>query len=101
MTKALNYLVRKMGPQAVRDTFPLALMQLPGISMATWRQMIRNLSAEEATLGILVVYNAAHCAVAVVRHSAAGFAFVLQPPSLIADSRRILQAVQAWLAVTA
>jgi hypothetical protein len=98
MNRALTYLVRRMNPQAVRDTYPLAMLQIPGLSLAAWRQTVRRLSSDEATLGLLVVYNAGQCAVAVVRHSAAGFAFVLQPPALLADSARIIEAVQACLA---
>jgi hypothetical protein len=87
-----------MNSQAVRDTYPLAMLQIPGLSLAAWRQTIRKLSSDETTFGLLVVYNAGQCAVAVVRHSAAGFGFVLQPPALLADSAQIIKAVQTCLA---
>ncbi|MCZ8375512.1 MAG: hypothetical protein O9342_09065 [Beijerinckiaceae bacterium] len=94
MTQGPAYSCRRLGTRELRDTYSLALMHNPGLSLAEWRKSVRALLSQEAGARLVAVYNRANCAIAVVRHSAAGLAFVLRPPALLADPARILDAVR-------
>lgn len=88
------YSCRRLGTRELRDTYSLALMHNPGLSLAEWRKSVRIVLDNEAGARLVAVYNRANCAIAVVRHSAAGMTFVLRPPALLADPARILDAVR-------
>ncbi|WP_284179473.1 hypothetical protein [Rhabdaerophilum sp. SD176] len=94
MTHLPAYSCRRLGTRELRDTYSLALMHNPGLSLAEWRKSVRTVLDKEAGARLVAVYNRANCAIAVVRHSAAGMAFVLRPPALLADPARILDAVR-------
>lgn len=94
MTHLPAYSCRRLGTRELRDTYSLALMHNPGLSLADWRKSVRMVLDNEAGARLVAVYNRANCAIAVVRHSAAGMAFVLRPPALLADPARILEAVR-------
>ncbi|MCZ8187066.1 MAG: hypothetical protein O9308_11840 [Beijerinckiaceae bacterium] len=94
MTHLPAYSCRRLGTRELRDTYSLALMHNPGLSLADWRKSVRTFPDNEAGARLVAVYNRANCAIAVVRHSAAGMAFVLRPPALLADPARILEAVR-------
>lgn len=88
------YSCRRLGMREVRDTYSLALIHYPDLSLPEWRKSIRAMLDQEAGARLVAVYNRANCAIAVVRHSAVGMAFVLRPPALLADPARILEAVR-------
>lgn len=87
------YHCKTMDTRLVRESYPLAALQSPGLSMTGWRERIRAALSDDETLTLVAVYNAMHCVIAVVRHSAAGADFFLKPPALLADTARILEAV--------
>ncbi len=81
----------------MRETYSLALMNRPDMSFVEWKQTVRALLANNTGTKLLVVYNRAQCAIAVVRHSAADLAFVLRPPALLADPAQILDVVEDFV----
>lgn len=96
MTHLPAYSCRRLGTRELRDTYSLALMHNPGLSLAEWRKAVQALLDKKAGARLVAVYNRGNCAIAVVRHSAAGMAFVLRPPALLADPARILEAVRIF-----
>jgi hypothetical protein len=94
MNQRAVYSCRRLGTRELRETYSLALMNHPGMSFAGWRQTIRAALAGKAGIELVVVYNLAQCAIAVVRLSAADVTFVLRPPALLADPTQILAVVQ-------
>lgn len=94
MSAGTRYLCRLMDARAQRDTYPLALLHHPGLTLSEWRSRIRKLLAENEDLHLIAIYNARACAVAVVRQWPAGLDFLLRPPGLLADPGQILATVR-------
>ncbi|MCZ8182700.1 MAG: hypothetical protein O9322_06995 [Beijerinckiaceae bacterium] len=100
MTRGPAYSCRRLGTRELRDTYSLAMIQHPHLSLPEWRKAVRAIPEQDAGARLVAVYNRANCAIAVVRHSARGMAFVLRPPALLGDPARILEAVRDFFEPT-